>query len=158
MVANTLISNTLISNTLEKWMTLRNLSMTEIQENFAVSESHIQSASYQKLSDLVSFRNTVTQPGIFFFRDGRFAMLYVSGSTPEVKQLTLQILKDYLGEPNAVLRSRAGRHNRLHVHPSKGIAFSTGYDNTVDFVEIFLPISLEEYQTQIYEEPSKFIR
>lgn len=142
---------------LDRWISLRELSMQEIQNRFSISEEHIdQDTGYEKLADLTEFYNPDTHPGHFYFRDGKFVMLYV-GKSKELEQLDPKALQDNMGEPSIRLRSRAGKRFNHYVYPEKGVAFSADH-NGVRFLEIFPPTSLEAYKSEIYEEPPPFIK
>ncbi|MBX0331307.1 hypothetical protein K2Z83_27020 [Oscillochloris sp. ZM17-4] len=95
--------------------------------------------------------------GEFYFRDGHFVLIYIGHPDKAYPQLTRDTLAEHFGEPVTFLRSRAGKQHRLYLYPDKGVAFSAGV-REVGFVEIFHPSSLEQYQSQFYLNPGKFIR
>jgi mannose-6-phosphate isomerase-like protein (cupin superfamily) len=66
--------------------------------------------------------------------------------------LDLGSLLESLGEPDARLRSRAGRRFTDHVWADRGVAVSTD-GNEIAFLEVFPPRSLERYEREIYEDP-----
>ena len=143
---------------LKTWLSLRELSAQEIQKRYSISEQHItRDTSYMRLTGLTRFRNWDAHPGQFYFRDGQFILFYVEDASDELQQLTPQLLRDYLGEPGAVLQSRAGKDHNQYVYPDKGLAFSANA-RQVSYLEIFPPTSLEAYKSQFYFEPSAFIR
>lgn len=81
----------------------------------------------------------------------------VAGFEGELQRLTPQLLLSYLGKPDAVLRSGAGKDYNHYVYPNKGLAFSANA-REVAYLEIFAPTSLEAYESQFYFEPPAFVR
>lgn len=55
------------------------------------------------------------------------------------------------------LRSRAGKTSNQYVYPERGFAYSETGD-TLDFVEVFAPMSLDAYRDKIYEDPGAFTK
>jgi hypothetical protein len=142
---------------LDEWISLRDLSMQEIQNRFSISEKNIdKDANYIKLKHVTEFHNPKTHPGYFYFRDGKFALLYV-GRCKQLEQIELKELQQELGGLGIEMRSRSGKQFNHHVYPEKGVAFTVDRAS-VRFLEIFPPTSLEVYKSEIYEEPSPFIK
>ncbi len=143
---------------LNTWLSLRELSASEIQKRFSISEEHVtRDTSYMKLTGLTRFRNWDAHPGQVYFRDGQFVLFYVEDQSGELQELSPNWLREYLGEPTAVLPSRAGKDHKQYVYPQKGLAFSANAA-AVSFLEIFPPTSLEGYKSQFYWNPGAFTK
>lgn len=142
---------------LEGWVALRDLSMAEIRKRFAMSARHTtRDTDYLGLEGLTELYNPDAHPAHFYFRDRRCVLLYLEDIAPEVEALDPRALKAYLGEPAAVLSSRASKQEAQYVYPGKGVAFSAGNDH-VSYLEVFPPITLEEYTARMHIAPPKFI-
>ena len=142
---------------LSEWVKLRNLSMQQIKERCSISDSQIrQNSSYIKLTNLTALHNPAQFPGTFYFRDGIFVLLYV-GTGPELNQFDRKTLWDYLGGQGVKLQSRVEKRAVHHVYPELGIAFSADPES-VSILEIFPPMTIEQYQATIYRDPGLFIK
>jgi hypothetical protein len=108
---------------------------------------------YEGLRPVARVRAPELWPGFFYFDGERQAMLYAGdpeGVAPEE-------LAGELGPDGHELRSRAGKRAVLRVWPEQGVAFSEE-NGAVDFLEVFAPTTLEDYQARIYEDPGTFTR
>jgi hypothetical protein len=108
---------------------------------------------YEKLRPVTRIRVPALWPGYFFFDGDHQVMLYAGepeGEDPDA-------LAARLGGDGHELRSRAGKRAVLHVWPEQGVAFSEEHGG-VDFIEVFAPTTLEDYQARIYDEPGEFFR
>jgi hypothetical protein len=143
---------------LETWLSFRELSMADIQARFGISQKHIaHDACYLGLTGLTSMSNPDAYPGTFYFSGKEFALFYVEDLSEELGQLDPQVLEEHLGEPRAVLRSRAGKQHNHYVYPKKGIAFSADSQG-ISYLEIFEPTSLKRYKKHMYLKPAPFTR
>jgi hypothetical protein len=108
---------------------------------------------YEKLRPVARVRAPSVWPGYFYFDGDRQVMLY-AGDPSEADPGELA---GRLGPGGHELRSRAGKRAVLHVWPEQGVAFSEE-GGGVDFLEVFEPTTLEDYEARIYEDPGEFIR
>jgi hypothetical protein len=135
-------------------LSLRDLTLDDAKERLGVAEDKIEDGlRYEGMSDLTLAHDADAHPGYFYFRDGRLVMLYVEN----LDGLDADSLRSELGEPEATLRSRAGKGYAHRVYPGRGIAYSSKGDD-VAFVEVFPPTSLDRYEREIYEDPGEFIK
>ena len=142
---------------LEQLLAFRNFSLIETKQYLSLSEEQIQeNAVYQKLTGLRVLHNPEVHPGKFFFRDNEFILLYISG-TSNLSHLDAVKLLECLGQHEAVLPARVGDFTMHLVYPNLGIAFSLE-GSRLWILEIFPPMSLEEYKSTIYEERPAHVR
>jgi hypothetical protein len=140
---------------LQEWEGIRRLAQEDAQARFAVTTEQVTPSQYGQLQDLIELTNGSDLPGRLFYRDGQFVLLHVRGITLE--GISAWDLLESLGTPDATLRSRAGKTHHIEVYGGRGLAISHGGDE-IDFVQVFPPMSAEEYQATLYHEPSKFRR
>jgi hypothetical protein len=142
-----------VSGQLDELISLRGLTLDEAAERLDLSDDNVEDGlQYEGLKGMTMAHNPARHPGRFYFRDGRLAMLYVAH--PDVDAETLE---RELGEPDATLRSRAGKGYAHRVYADRGVAYSSkGGD--VALLEVFPPTSVERYQDEIYEDPGAFTR
>jgi hypothetical protein len=141
----------------EECLSWRDKSLSEVQQSLSISEAQIErNANYMKLTNLMELHNPDVHPGYFYFRNGKFALLYVGGGE-ELEQLDPKALQNRFGGEGVELRSRAGKHFNHHVYPEVGLAFSTDGE-VVSILEVFPPTSLAEYQSSIYQEPPVYYK
>lgn len=140
---------------LREWMALRDLSQDELQKQLGVTAEHIATdRSYGQLTSVTQWRHPGAHPGYFIFQDGKLALIYIDDAKA-VSKLEPGDLRQAFGEPEARLRSRAGKKVPFHVHAGQGLAYAADSD-TVHYVEIFPPMSLADYQARIYKEPPPY--
>jgi hypothetical protein len=138
---------------LDGWLGERELTLDEAKGTLRLSDDELEHGlRYEGLADVTMAHNAAEHPGRFYFQNGRLVMLYVS--EPGIDEATL---RRELGEPDATLRSRAGKSFVHNVYPGRGVAFSSD-GSDVAFVEVFPPTSLQRYEAEIYEDPGEFIR
>ena len=143
---------------LETWLSLRELSMEEIQARFGISQKQVtHDTRYLGLTGLTSMANPDAHPGEFYFCGDEFALFYIEDLSEELGQLGPQLLQEHLGEPGAVLGSRAGKQQNHYVYPEKGIAFSADSQG-ISYLEIFEPTSSKRYKSRMYLKASPFMR
>ncbi|WP_413262550.1 hypothetical protein [Floridanema flaviceps] len=156
-IINTSFNMTNNSFDLNDLLAFTNLSKEEIRTRLSIAEENIEhNVKYEKLAQLTRFHNSNAHAGYFYFRDGKLVMLYI-GKNELLEKLDPKTLQDKLGEEGIRLRSRAGKKFNHYVYPAKGVAFSAD-NQSVRFIEIFPPTTLEEYKAEIYEEPQPFIK
>jgi hypothetical protein len=130
-----------------EWLALRDLSRAEVEARPGATVAH--HVAYERVQGV----DRVSTPDAHFFFDGdRLRVVYVSdasfGDVPAAPLLA------ELGR-GEVMRSRSGKHSTMHVWPDRGLAASVDEDEErLEFVEVFPPMSLEEYLGGIYEEPA----
>jgi hypothetical protein len=137
---------------LERALELRRLGRAQLLEQ-APGASVEEDVRYERLRPVARVRAPEVWPGYFYFDGDRQVMLYAGepdGADPDA-------LAARLGPDAAELRSRAGKRAVLHVWPRQGVAFSEE-GGEVDFLEVFEPTTLEDYESRIYADPGPFIR
>ncbi|MEM9538549.1 MAG: hypothetical protein AAGA60_03445 [Cyanobacteria bacterium P01_E01_bin.42] len=144
---------------LEDWLAVQTLTYQEVQDKYLIADEHIRrDGCYINLDRLIKLHNPQTHPGwLYYFKDCSFAAFYIEEIKGELQGFTRQILRDYCGEPEAILPSHGGRSDLQYIYASKGIAFSAD-DKRLSFLVIFPPMSLEDYKTDLYYTPSPYIR
>ncbi len=112
--------------------------------------------SYEKLSGVGRANNAALHPGHFYLRGDRIELVYV-GNAAFLSGLKPAAIQKELGGDGTRLRSRVGKTSNQYVYPEKGFAYSET-DGALDFVEIFAPMSLEQYRQRIYEDVGPFTK
>lgn len=110
---------------------------------------------YEKIMDVT--RVDLAENQFFFFKDGVLKMIYISDDV-----VSLRLWEEFKGRVNAdapdeTLRSRAGKTSNQLVFAGEGFTASVHGDG-VDFVELYVPCTLEVYLSEVYREPGRFIR
>lgn len=143
---------------INKWFSWRELTLDQMYAQLgAVNTSKKENASYGNLKNLTALENEDSYPGLLFYKDNRFVLSYVDEMYEELEGWDPQALLAHWGEPDAILRSRAGKRFRQHVFASQGITIATD-GQSIAFLEIYEPMSLENYETQFYIKPKSFTR
>lgn len=143
---------------INKWFSWREFTLGEMYTQLGTTDtSRRDNASYGNLRNLTALENEESHPGILFYQDDRFVLSYVDEIYEELDDWDPQVLLAHLGEPDAILRSRAGKRFKQYVYAAKGITIVTD-GQSVAFLEIFRPMSLENYRMQFYLEPKTFTR
>lgn len=137
---------------LERALALRGLSRADVLER-APGATVEDDVRYERLRPVARVRAPELWPGHFYFDGERQVMLHAG----EPEDADPDGLAAALGPGEHELRSRAGKRAVLRVWPQRGVAFSEE-DGAVDFLEIFEPTTLEDYEGRIYEDPGPFIR
>jgi hypothetical protein len=129
------------------WLALRDRSRAEVEAMPGATVAD--DVAYERVRGV----DRVSTPEAHFFFDGdRLRVVYVSDAS--FGDVPAAPLLDELGR-GEVMRSRAGKHSTMHVWPERGLAASVDEeDGRLEFVEVFEPMSLEEYLDGIYEEPA----
>ncbi len=122
--------------------------------NVAANQIH-ENLRYEKLINVT--RIDLPDNRLFFFRDGRLQIIYISGEE-SVSELWNEIKHSVnIDMPENMVRSRAGKTANQLIFASNGFTASVN-KNEVHFIEIYPPCSVDQYMDSIYEEPSPFIR
>lgn len=147
-----------LENALPTWKSYLSMNETEIRQRFPMEEAHIQrDGFYGNQKGLTVLYDPDTYPGIFFLKNGQCLLFYASMDWETTDGLTYSNFIRLLGEPAADLPSRAGKLSSVYVFPEQGVAFSANGES-VEFVEIFAPATLKDYQDRFYRKPGPFIR
>lgn len=141
---------------LEPLLELQTLSKDAAVARFKIEPGDIEKGvEYGKLKKLELLNNDETEPTELYFRGGKLRLAYVGRTA--LADGNKAALFEALGETEHKLRSGAGKGATLYVYPEKGVAFSaTG--QRLDFLEVFPPCSFKDYESEVYEEPPRFIR
>jgi hypothetical protein len=142
-------------SSLHDWMMLRDLSRAELRAKLGITDADISAGgAYYKLRPVDKWHRPAAHPGYFIIQGDRLALLYVDDQQA-LSGVHPNALRAEFGEPEASLRSRAGKSIPLHVLASKGLAYA-GKEDRVYYLEIFPPMSLADYQSRIYEDPGVY--
>jgi len=143
------------SSSIHNWMTLRDLSPPALRAKLGITDADVSAGgAYYGLRPVDKWHRPAVHPAYFIIQGDQLAMIYIddqralSGVHPDA-------LRAEFGEPEASLRSRAGKAVPLKVHASKGLAYA-GKEDRVYYLEIFPPMSLADYQARIYEDPGVY--
>jgi len=140
---------------LRKWIALIGASPAGLSEKLGGSTPDLEPDSgYGQLSGLEEWSNDT---GLFYFKDGRLFLIHLY-SDALLQSLDGNKLLVSLGAPAADLDSRAGKGFTQTVYPDQGVAFASNSYGEVAFVEIFQPMSLDDYIAQIYIDPGPLVR
>ena len=128
----------------------------EVTEALGVEAAAIEPGfAYEGLKELSHLHEAKAHPGHFYFRGDKLVVLY----GPLLGEASAGAVLEALGEPALDLRSRAGKSARMAVWPKQGIAISYDEeDEPPHFVEIYAPMSGDEYKSSLYQDPGDFIR
>jgi hypothetical protein len=140
-----------VADLLAAWKMVLGLSLEQISAAFEPAASDvITGGSYECMNDVTIVHAPPPSPGSVYLRDGRVVLMFV-GDVERWPQISPDSILETLGEPDEVLRSRAGRGNSLLLYARAGFAVSIG--DTVDFVEVFEPTTVAEYTEEVYSVP-----
>jgi hypothetical protein len=110
--------------------------------------------SYGRLRPVDRIHAESVAPAHFYFDNAELKLVYVPrsavGAAPADEWL------QRLG-PGPQLASRTGKRAVLEVRPDIGFAFAHDQD-AVELAEVFPPMTLDDYEREIYEPPEPFIR
>ena len=110
---------------------------------------------YEAMQGVASLENGDVFPGTLYLKDDRVEMVYLGPGG--LHGVTAADLESELPGEATLLRSRAGKTANMHVRAEEGVAYSAEGDE-VHFVEVFRPRSLQDYESEIYNDPGPFIR
>lgn len=142
---------------LENWTEKVGMSEADLKGWLSPNDGQLGTGrSYGAWNDLIWICNPIQDPGHYYVKDGKVVLVYLEDA-PVFSQMTAQELLANLGTPTSaqVLRSRVGKLATQYAYPELGIAFSEERD-TVVFVELFAPMTLEQYKAQLYQDPGTF--
>jgi hypothetical protein len=126
-------------------------------ERFGIPPEHIRSpAAYEHMKDVTEIYDPEQRdlgPARFYFRNGRLVVIYLADAST-IEEREIDAFKRDPADEGTVLRSRAGKTSNLHVYADKGLAVSV--DREIDFIEIFQPMTQQEYEQTIYVAPGSF--
>lgn len=110
---------------------------------------------YEKITGAT--RVDVSDGEFFFFKDGALRLIYISNDDVAEKLWISFTNAIDANRPEKTLRSRAGKTSNQLIFASHGLTASLKGDS-VDFVEIYPPCSLQKYLDEVYRDPGLFIR
>ena len=138
-------------------LALRELSRQELMSLLHLAPGDVrEDVAYQKLHGVARLHNAAIYPGHFYVRGDRLEVVYV-GNASFLSGLAPAAIRQELGGAGVRLGSRAGKTANQYVYADKGFAYSET-DGAVDFVEVFAPMSMDEYRAKIYEDVGPFTK
>jgi len=144
-----------VSSMISRARSYLGLSPGTVQQLPGTTAAPVGDDEYGQMTDLTSLEVSEPFSGTLYFQDGVVTLVLVSER--RLARTSPADLSGLYGEGAARLRSRAGKRAHLWVWADQGIACSV-QDETVHFLEVFPPCSLDEYKTRIYREPPRFTR
>jgi hypothetical protein len=142
-------------NILQRWIDLLGISADKLRSEFPRSQFEADPNSvYGGLPQVALLRN---EDGLFYFDKDKLILIHIH-SPAILSKLDAQSLLSELGTPEAELNSRAGKGYTQYAFPKRGIAFSSDSDDQIAFVEIFVPMTLDDYLAHVYVDPGPFVR
>lgn len=149
------------NSVLDEWLALAHLTFAEIQARFQMNDDNLDShTSYGNLARVVELHNASAHPARFYFKDTTPAakpIVIVLDAPEALAQLDPNELRAELGAPRETFASRAGKDFAHYVYPDRGIAFSANRD-TLAYLEIFSPMTLTQYENELYLDPGPFVK
>lgn len=140
-----------VADLLAAWRMVLGLSLEQVTAAFDPPASNvITGGSYGCMEDVTIVHAPPPSPGSLYLRNDLVVLMHV-GHVGRWPQITPDAILETLGEPDEVLRSRAGRGNSLLLYATAGFAVSVGEE--VDFIEVFEPTSVAEYTEDVYTVP-----
>ena len=137
----------------KSWFTRNYLDF--IAANKIVDSQVNEDVRYEKITDAI--RVDMSDEEFFFFKHGTLKIIYISNEVLAEK-LWLEFKHSFdTRTPEKTVRSRAGKTSNQLIFACKGITVALKNDS-VDFIEIYPPCSLQEYLDSVYREPGLFIR
>jgi hypothetical protein len=139
-------------------MDLRSVSLADLRARTGAGDDALHhDDAYGPSLGLTGFYDPAFHPGRFFFRDGSLVLLYVEYPSDAAPELTREVLLEAVQPAEAELRARSGRADRQYVNPGRGLSVAVGPAGPT-YLEIFPPMTLDEYRDRIYIEPGRFVR
>lgn len=117
-------------------------------------ENIVSNAGYEKMKELTRIHQPETIPGYFYFSGNDLRLIYIADNDLP-QQLWNEFMESVPDPAGTTVRSRAGKNINHIIFAEKGFAGSLD-NGIVKFIEIFTPLSLEEYLSTIYREPPQF--
>lgn len=142
---------------IERWLEMRGVSEADVLARYRPAPRACEpGVGYGQLAGLTRIQ---TGDGHFYFREGRFVVLYVNDWELDKSgaHLTCRQLRAALGAPAMKGPSSVTRGHLHYVYPALGIAFSGPLDG-VDFVEVFLSTDLAGYEAAFGRPRPMFFR
>ena len=137
---------------LDRWMALRDSSLAHVRAALGPGDAElVADAGYGQMSGLTMLHAPGADPAIFFFEDGRLAVLRVDDPPVDASELLARV-----GADAPRLRSAAGKHARVHVRAEDGLAFADEAGR-IRYVEVFPPTTFDDYRDRIHQPPPKFV-
>lgn len=145
-----------MSGTLERWRALLDRPLADLRAE--VDEGRIRDgAHYGAGGPFTALRDRAFFPGTIYYDGGRPVLAYVERPSARAEDVSDEDLLALVGDDAPRLRSRAGKFARTRVAAELGIAVAEERGQ-VAYLELFHPMSFEEYRERIHEEPPQFIR
>jgi hypothetical protein len=137
---------------LDEWMALRDASLAQARAELGAENAElVADAGYGQMDGLTMLHAPDAHPGIFFFRDGRLAVLRVEDPDVDGGELLARV-----GDEAPTLRSAAAKHALVHIRAEDGLAVADE-GGRIRYIEIFPPTTFEDYRSRIYQPAPKFI-
>lgn len=147
-----------MTSDLDTLLGLRSMRKSDFITRYAIRpESVREGAAYEGLRDVTEIHQKDTSPARFFFRGDKLVMIYLGDRGALQAYSEAALMQRLGGAKQAVeLRSRAGKTSNQYLFPAQGVAFSA--DEEVEFLEVFPPMTENEYRQAIYRDPGPFIK
>ncbi|MBT1696357.1 hypothetical protein KK083_05690 [Fulvivirgaceae bacterium PWU4] len=141
--------------TLKEYREYFRVSYNQFITQHNIQDSQIsKNVRYKKLTDVDRIELGNNQ--WLYFKDGELKMIYISDEAL-AKKIWTEFKSIAASTTEETVRSRAGKTSNQIVFAEQGITVSTHKDS-VDFIEIYPPQSLQNYLANIYRDPGPFIR
>jgi hypothetical protein len=103
---------------------------------------------------LTRIHNRSVDIASYYLENDRVVLIYIA-NIAFCQQLKLSNFLDVLGPPlpHQLMPARTDRHAMLHVYAHDGIAISVN-GQAIEAIELFVPMTLEEYVRKIYKKPA----
>lgn len=105
---------------------------------------------YGSIKNLTMKKGTDDFPSRIYFQNGKFLILYLDQSNELLYEFSAEELFIHLGNPLHKLKSHT-EDLEINVYTDLGISFAAK-DNRVLYIEIFTPMSINEYKENFYTE------
>ena len=143
---------------IESLLVFRGFDFEDVRKRFDFADLQIEkNVGYEKLEKLTAVSDKDAEIQTFFFRGKKQVLIYLTAEMLEKRKLTPNDFYKKFGKQYVELRSRAGKTHKQIVYPAQGIAFSTDGES-LDFLEIFAPITKAKYLQTIYKDVPALVK
>lgn len=114
--------------------------------------------NYQRLHNLTVVQNPARHPAKFAFQAEQLVLILLSN--PEtLGRFSIEDMRAIVPGQPTELGSRLGKTSSVYVYPELGLSFTSRRNepSKIQYLEVFLPQTIESYKATIYEDPSAFL-